>query len=115
MITPEDFVPYRLTCAREIRQLSRRELSEEVGIPYGDIVKLERGHLVPSKSHIMTFSRVLRFPVAWFEKEDVHGYSGGWVVCGPSGCEAIPLKKNVSEIRAEALVEYFNGNQQGGE
>lgn len=62
------FTPSRLTLARERRGLTQRQLSEAVGVSDRMIKAYESGENSPTHDRLSVISKVLEFPVGFFEK-----------------------------------------------
>jgi Zn-dependent peptidase ImmA (M78 family)/DNA-binding XRE family transcriptional regulator len=65
------FTPSRLTLARKRRGLSKKTLANAVGVTDRMISFYEDGAKAPSEETLASIARVLRFPVEFFQGEDL--------------------------------------------
>jgi Zn-dependent peptidase ImmA (M78 family)/DNA-binding XRE family transcriptional regulator len=64
-----------LLLARESRQMTQLDLSKACGFSQGKISKIEQGFTQPSEDDVRTFSRLLNYPVTFFQVEyEPHGF-----------------------------------------
>lgn len=63
-----EFVPARLTQARESASLTRLELSARLGKSSSSVSRWEKGDSAPEAEALQAMSLMLGFPVAWFTK-----------------------------------------------
>jgi len=65
------FNPTRLVVARQRRGLTKRQLSEQLGIEARSITGFEAGEYEPRPETATKISRVLNFPLEFFEADDI--------------------------------------------
>lgn len=63
-----DFEPGRISQARELRMLNRRELAEQIGVTRVRLINLEMGISEPKPHEVIRLAEVLDVPVAFFRR-----------------------------------------------
>lgn len=63
-----DFIPARLTQARESASLTRLELSARLGKSSSSVSRWEKGESAPEAEALQAMSLMLGFPITWFTK-----------------------------------------------
>jgi Zn-dependent peptidase ImmA (M78 family) len=65
------FSPTRLGIARKRRLLNKKRFAELANVAVHTVIRCEKGETEPTPENVTTFARVLRYPVEFFDGDDI--------------------------------------------
>lgn len=74
-MTPRFELRDRLRKAREVKQLSRDELADLLGVHRNTVANYETGRQVPTRATVLAWAMVTDCPAEWLEHGDRRGRS----------------------------------------
>lgn len=99
--------PYRITEAREARQLNMSQLADSIGVTRQSVSRYEQGISSPSEFVLNKISSELQFPIGFFYKPQIDNVSNGTVFYRSlKSSEAIT--RSMIRVKCNWVYELYN-------